>query len=281
MKTPASVLALTMGLFAASLWQPAIAQNQKLTPAPNVSTCTRDGALEIVGQQIDATKTFDEALPRITVLLRAADLLWPYQKNKARTAFSEAFDQAATYFKEKGDEPTQEGRGMVVDTPDQRYLVVQAIARRDQAWAKKLTDEILKMDREAAVEATTKKSDREVRTAWRLLESATLFLSSDLNAATTFASASLSYPASLTLTMFILNALPKETQANLGREAARKYQPQRSFGEQIDAAEKERNPDIRDSRLVSAILRGSNAESVDHVLDAVAKSPIRICAIRY
>lgn len=170
---------------------------------PSSSQCSRDNAIEIVEQQIDATKTFDESLQRITVLNRSADLLWPYKQGKARATFSEALDLAAQDFQEKGDQPKREGRGMLVETPDQRYVVIRAIAKRDLAWAKKLTAEMLKKDRQNAEESVTKNPQTDVRIAEKLLDSASSLLSYDINAASNFATASLGYPASIRLTAFM------------------------------------------------------------------------------
>jgi hypothetical protein len=69
--------------------------------------CTRDNALTIVQQQIDFTKTFDDDVPRITVLIRAADLIWPFEEKRARAAYADAFELAIRNFKEKGDAPRQ------------------------------------------------------------------------------------------------------------------------------------------------------------------------------
>jgi tetratricopeptide (TPR) repeat protein len=165
--------------------------------------CSRDNALEIIRQQLDASKTFDDSVRRITVLIRAADLLWPDQQEKARAAFTEAFELATQNFKEKGDEPKREGRALMIEIPDQRYTVIRAVSKRDPAWAKKLTGEMLKKDRQEAEEATTKNPETDIRTADKLLESASSLLSSDLNAALNFATTSLSYPASMRLTMFL------------------------------------------------------------------------------
>jgi hypothetical protein len=165
--------------------------------------CSRDNALEIIRQQIDVAKTFDDSVQRIAVLIRAADLLWPYQQEKARATFTEAFDLAAQNFKEKGDEPRREGRALLVETPDQRYIVIRAVSKRDPAWAKKLTEEMLKKDRQEAEEATTKNTDKDVRTDAKILDSAISLLPSDINAAINFATTSLSYPASIRLTVFL------------------------------------------------------------------------------
>src|SRR6185437_10049263 len=68
------------------------------------SLCTRDNAVDIAKQQILITRTFDNPLQRIAVLLRAADLLWPQDQEKSGAAFMEAFDLAVQNFKETGDQ---------------------------------------------------------------------------------------------------------------------------------------------------------------------------------
>ncbi|HEX8179252.1 MAG TPA: hypothetical protein VF525_06880 [Pyrinomonadaceae bacterium] len=175
--------------------------------------CSRDSVFEIIRQQIDATKTFDDPVQRIGVLLRAADLLWPYQQDKARTTFTEAFDLAGQNFKEKGDEPKLVGQAALVATPDQRYVVIRAIAKRDAVWAKKLADEMLKKERQEVAEATARNPRGDVRTAEKLLDSAILLLPSDLNAVNNFATASLSYPASPRLTVFLYKFAEVNQQA--------------------------------------------------------------------
>jgi hypothetical protein len=124
-------------------------QDKPQTPAPP-SSCSRDNALEIIEQQIGATRTFDNAVQRITVLISAADLLWNFQQKKSRAAFTEAFDLAVQNFKDKGDEVIPGGKTMMISLPDPRYTVIEAIAKHDAAWAKKLTDQILKEERQEA-----------------------------------------------------------------------------------------------------------------------------------
>jgi hypothetical protein len=48
----------------------------------------------MIKQQVDLSKTFNDSVRRISVLIRAADLLWPYEQDKARAVFTEAFDLA-------------------------------------------------------------------------------------------------------------------------------------------------------------------------------------------
>lgn len=198
---------------------------EKSQPLPTPSSsCSRDGALDIVQQQIAFSKTFDNSVQRITVLIRAADLLWAFRQAKARAAFSESFDLAVQNFREKGDEPTREGR-LAIGTPDQRYTVISAIAKRDNAWAKKLTDKMLKDEQQEAEEKPTKDNQREIKTAARLLTMAGSLLSSDEAAAISFGRNSLRYPATLSLSVFLysLAALDKPAGDQFYQEALAAY----------------------------------------------------------
>src|SRR5688572_30988354 len=66
--------------------------------------CTRTNAIDNTKQQILFTRTFDKRVPRIAVLLRAADMLWPHDQERSLAAFMEAFDLAIQDFKEQGDQ---------------------------------------------------------------------------------------------------------------------------------------------------------------------------------
>ena len=178
---------------------PARAQNQEPKPSP---VCQRDDALNVIQLQIDASKLIDDEVKRISVLIRAADLLWPYRQDKARAALKEAFDLATRNYKEKGDEPSLQGH-LVVQAPDQRYRVIGAIARRDPAWARKLSDQILEEEAREAEEKATKDVERDARTAEKLLGAASALLPSDQSAALRFARASLRYPPTIYLPFFL------------------------------------------------------------------------------
>lgn len=78
---------------ALTLCGPARAQTGQWKPEPS-SLCGRDSALALVRQQLDAAKAFDNAARRVAVMLRAADLLWPYRQDEAREVFAAAFDLA-------------------------------------------------------------------------------------------------------------------------------------------------------------------------------------------
>lgn len=102
---------------------------------------------------------------------------------RARAAFTEAFELAAANFKEKGDEPKRDGLALLVNTPDQRYVVINAVTKRDPSWAKKLTEQMLKQDSEDAEAAATQNPQRDIRTAAKLLDLAATLLTSDAETA--------------------------------------------------------------------------------------------------
>lgn len=192
-------LVLTCSLAAISS-QTAWAQAKDLAaPGP----CTYDNSIALIQEQVDSSKLIDDPVKRITVMLRAADLLWPYEEDKARTIFSEAFDLAIVNFKEKGDAPKKDGLALLIDTPDQRYMVIRAVAKRDAEWAKKLTEKMLKEESADAEEQVTNNLRRDIRTATKLLDSASILLPSDVKAALDFARTSLRYPASFQLSRFL------------------------------------------------------------------------------
>jgi hypothetical protein len=118
------------------------AQTAKQSP-PKSALCSQDIALQMIAQQIAAAKTLDNSVQKITVMLRGAELLWPYQRERSRAAFVDAFELAKQNYKAEGDAPKRAGKGLLVGTPDQRFVVIKAIAKRDPSWARKLTEELL------------------------------------------------------------------------------------------------------------------------------------------
>ncbi len=168
------------------------------------SLCTRENAIETIRQQVDLAKTFDNNVRRIAVLIRAADLLWPLQLDKARTIFGEAFDMAVQHEKEKSEQSkgVQPPR-LLMEAPDQRFVVIRTVAKRDSALAKKLMAQIVKADLPTQIERPASDSTNDVLIAQRLLTSATQMLSVDSAAAMEFARTSLRYPASHVLTRFL------------------------------------------------------------------------------
>ena len=171
--------------------------------------CTRDNALEMIRQQVELSKNFNPT-QRIATLIQAADLLWPYQQDKARSAFTEAFDLAI----ETEKDPAKRSQQLIVrmQAPDQRYIVIRAVAKRDSAWAKELIQQIVKLDTEAEM-TPARESVSNALTATRLMQSAGQMLATDSNAALELARASLIYPASFLLTHFLYDLAATNQQA--------------------------------------------------------------------
>ena len=105
-------------------------------------------------------------------------------------------------FKEKGDEVHKEGIRLFAVKPDQRYTVINAIAKRDPCWARKLIDQMLAESANEAKEATGKKGE-DFATADKLLALAVALMDSDQTAALNFARSSFSYPATFYLEIFL------------------------------------------------------------------------------
>jgi tetratricopeptide (TPR) repeat protein len=173
--------------------------------------CTRDNALEMIKQQVGLTKTFNDRNQRLNVLIRAADLLWPHQEDKARAVFIEAFDLAVENEKEN-DQKAPRSLLLRLQTSDQRYVVVRAVARRDSAWAKQLIRQIVKSASDSDA-SPTRTSFENSLTAERLLDSAMKLMATDLNAASDLARASLNYPAGFLLTHFLYQLAGVDQQA--------------------------------------------------------------------
>lgn len=197
-----------------------IPRHQTLAQSKSVGTatsslCKRNDAIEMIRQQIEVTKAFDNAVSRITVLIRAADLLWPFQQDKARAAFTEAFEVAAQNEKEKSEQSKDRPRAIILSlqTPDQRYVVIRAVAKRDSAWAKKLTQQVLKLDRQIGDQASTKDSFNDRLTAYRLLDFAKQLIGTDINTAVDLARTSLNYPATSEISRFLYELAEVNQQA--------------------------------------------------------------------
>lgn len=189
------LVALFLLLFLAA---PIAAQKKQ----PTSALCTRDTAADTTKQQILTSRTFDNAIPRIAVLIRAADLLWPYEQEKALAAFMEAFDLAVQNYKEVGEQTRRVSESQFAarySLPDQRFKVIAALAKRDPARARKLSDQMLQ--EEAADKTADDQSSQ--RNAEKLLIAATGLIETDAAGAVMIARASLRYPATLQLPAFL------------------------------------------------------------------------------
>jgi hypothetical protein len=199
---------LIVVLVLAMLWLASapLVMAQKSPPTSTTSNlCTTENALYTATQQILATRTFDNSTQRIAVLLRAADLLWLHQEDKARAAFMEAFDLARQNFKEVGDEPRRTSQSQFaarIQVPDQRYKVIAAFARRDPAAARKLSEKMLQDETREAAEKPAADVEANRKTAEKLLTVAKGLVETDTINAVNFARSSLRYQATFFLPMF-------------------------------------------------------------------------------
>lgn len=115
-------------------------------PVPENPVCNAAFAQLLVAGQVMESKAVVEPVKRIKILIRSADFLWPFDQPTARAYFSEAFKMANDRFKETGFEtksPVEKGLGLIQPLPDQRMEVINAIAKRDAEWAKRLAEQML------------------------------------------------------------------------------------------------------------------------------------------
>ena len=168
--------------------------------------CTKDLAVDTTKQQILNTRTFDDLVHRITILLRAADLLWPHEQERALAAFTEAFELAVANYKEKGDQikrASDSRFAAVIPIPDQRFKVLTALAKRDPARAQKLSEQMLKENAQELADKPAADDKSQRGTNEKLLGIANALISTDRNAAMSFARQSFKYPATLFLASFL------------------------------------------------------------------------------
>jgi hypothetical protein len=210
-KVTSLVLQLAICIFGVFPNNHSLAQS-KSAKTGSFSLCNQNDAIEMIQQQLVVTRTYDNAVRRIDILIRAADLLWPLQQDKARAAFIEAFEVAVQNENWNGKQ-AKDSRSLLMEIPDQRYVVIHAVAKRDSSWAKKLTEQMLKPDRQGGEQASIKDSQSGLLTAQRLLESAIQLLSTDINTAVDLAKVSLRYPASFMIARFLYQLAAVNQQA--------------------------------------------------------------------
>lgn len=178
------------------------AQTTKTIPSSVSALCNRDTGVSIVAEQINSSKTMDETPMRIGVLTRGADVLWPYQEQRARAAFVEALDLAIQNFREAGDVVKQEGR-LPVQQPDQRFVVIGAIAKRDREWARKLSDRAFEEEIKEAENKSAKDLTPAYQRPQKLFAVAYSLLPNDPEGALSFARSSLRYTATIQIPSFL------------------------------------------------------------------------------
>lgn len=182
------------------------------------SLCTKNNALDTTKEQILFTRTFDNQIHRIAVLTRAADLLWPHDQEKALATFMEAFDLAVQNFREKGDVVKRTSKSQfaaAIALPDQRFKVLAALAKRDPARARKLSDQTLQDEaKEIADKSAGDDQTKGRAAAEKILLLARTLVPDDISSAINFARQSLRYPATMDLAAFIYYIAKSNRQAS-------------------------------------------------------------------
>jgi hypothetical protein len=209
--------------------QTAFTQTTKKRVASTVAApaCDQQRAIALVQQQAADAKSFERPVGQITVMTRAAELLWPYNQEAARAIFADAFQLATTHFLAKGDEAKHEGRAAMIILPDQRVVVMRAIARRDAEWARKLALEAAEDTRRAAeTKSTPAPKVLGVQSpGYKLLELASSLLKINQPVALELIRKSFAYPANVTQARLLYElASSNRTLADqLAREAVTAY----------------------------------------------------------
>lgn len=166
--------------------------------------CNSDHALDSIRAQIDASKLIDDTRRRIAVMIRAADLLWPFDQEKARAVFTDAFEIAQQDENEKRAKAIERrSLIMAMESPDQRYVVIRALTKRDPAWARKLNERAAQINDESSNQESRQDSFTQTLSGQKMLDAATQLVAADSNAALDLARASLRYPASFMLGRFL------------------------------------------------------------------------------
>jgi hypothetical protein len=184
-------------------------ETQPDVQTPNVF-CDSARAVSLVEAQLSEAKMFEDAARRLGVMTRAADLLWPYERETAREIFKQAYELAVKDFREHENDPPPQGTGsvfVVVPRVDQRFVVMNAIARRDPAWARRLAEAVAEeklREAEDASDATASNARRgRPRGAEETLGLAQSLITVDRDSSLALARGSLRRPASYVLVYFL------------------------------------------------------------------------------
>jgi DNA polymerase III delta prime subunit len=191
--------------------------------------CDEERAILLAEKQVEEVSMLDQPPKQIAVMVRAADVLWSAQQSTARKIFTDAFALAEKLFKEKGDEFKREGRSVTL-FPDQRFVVMRAIAKRDGAWAKQLAvrvaEETRKQAEQAAGEAKSQPEDNfKQNVQSKVLNLAITTAPIDKATAASLIRSTFAYPISSMLpnALFVLGDVSQEDANQLYQEALRAY----------------------------------------------------------
>ena len=150
---------LTLAVLFVLLSIPVLAQNEN---DPKSELCKTVDPLLLVSQLTSESRNVHETDKRIRILLSSADFVWRFAEEDARRYFGDAYKLAVEDFRENGRKDRTPSRGLMILRPDLRFEVVTAIARRDGAWARRITDEIMAEFEKAAKDRDERFEPREI-----------------------------------------------------------------------------------------------------------------------
>ncbi|HEV7890395.1 MAG TPA: hypothetical protein VGP08_07140 [Pyrinomonadaceae bacterium] len=191
--------------------------------------CDPARAVSLVETQLSEAKMYADASRRLSVMTRAADLLWPHERDAAREIFQQAYDLAAKDFREHENDPEPKD-SMTPPRADQRYIVMEAIGRRDAAWARRLAEAVAEEKRREAeqgsgITSKTNSGGWKPGLAENTLDLAMSMLKTDREASVALARSTFRQPASLFLVMYLysLAAADRAAADSLFSEAVNAY----------------------------------------------------------
>ncbi|HZS43872.1 MAG TPA: hypothetical protein VFC63_02110 [Blastocatellia bacterium] len=193
-------------------------QQKKAVPpssnaANNELSQSQRQAIFLIQQQIDEAGTLENVVSRIGVSVKAADAIWTFDQDNARKTLSDAYDLAVKHFHEHGQKNTVEG-GMATVEPDQRFIVITAIARHDAAWAKRLSEQVgaeTKREIEKAAKENVSNTDIKQSTSptakigAKLTNLARSLLATDHDSAIALFQSTFNYPPAYNLPIFLFD----------------------------------------------------------------------------
>lgn len=156
MKKPICIAFAIFSLLTASL-----TQEPKADEKPEVQGCNTEFAKFLVDQQVAESKAVTETDKRVRIVTRAADFVWKVNEPAAREYFFEALKVANERFNERGFEKRTD-KGLIISSPDYRFEVIRAIAKKDGVWARRLIEQLLKEYEKSAAERKELDRNREI-----------------------------------------------------------------------------------------------------------------------
>jgi hypothetical protein len=127
----------------------------------------RKRAVELIVETADAARTFKDLFYRARIQTRAADSLWPYDEERARSIFRRAWEAATAFDRsEQEAEARESGVPSTLMFTEARDEVLAAAAARDSKLAEAFLKDLLPEKAEAS-EAENNKTETPRKTPWR------------------------------------------------------------------------------------------------------------------